>query len=116
MESGIWDVVSRDRDSPNNTCERTKLNKDKAKAAWIIKSDISDALFLQVENDNNPETCWNTLQETSSQIGQDIVYALLSEVVQYLATRKLERLTGKPIINHRLAEITSIIDRLLAGT
>ncbi len=35
--------------------------------------------------------------------------------MQYPATKKVEGLTGKPIINHRLAEITSIIDRLLAA-
>lgn len=35
--------------------------------------------------------------------------------MQYPATRKVEGLTGKPIINNRLAEITSIIDRLLAA-
>ena len=33
MESEIWDVVSGDRDPPNNARERTKLAKDKAKAA-----------------------------------------------------------------------------------
>ena len=115
MELGIWDVVSEYRDAPNNARERTKLAKDKAKAAWIIKSDVSNALFLRIENDNDPETCWNTLRETSSQTGQDVVYALLSEAVQYPATRKVEGLTGKPFINHRLAEITSIIDRLLAA-
>lgn len=115
MESGIWDVVSGDREPPNNARERTKLAKDKAKVAWIIKSDVSDALFLRIENDNDPKTCWNTLREESSQTGQDVVYALLSEAVQYPATKKVEGLTGKPIINHRLAEITSIIDRLLAA-
>lgn len=116
IESGIWDVVSGDRDPPNNARERTKLAKDKAKAAWIIKSDVSDALFLRIENDNDPETCWNTLREISSQTGQDVVYALLSEAVQYPAAKKVEGLTGKPLINHRLAEITSIIDRVLAAS
>lgn len=116
MDSGIWDVVSGDRDPPTRARERTKLAKDKAKAAWIIKSDVSDALFLRIENDNDPETCWNTLREISSQTGQDVVYALLSEAVQYPATKKVEGLTGKPIINHRLAEITSIIDRLLVAS
>lgn len=115
MESGIWDVVSGERDPPNNARERTKLAKDTAKAALIIKSDVSDALFLRIENDNDPSTCWNTLRETSSQTGQDVVYALLSEAVQYPATKKAEGLTGKPIVNHRLAEITSIVDRLLAA-
>lgn len=33
IESGIWDVVSGDRDPSNNARERTKLAKDKAKAA-----------------------------------------------------------------------------------
>ena len=74
MESGIWDVGSGDRDPPNNACSRTKLAKDKAKAAGIIKSDISDALFLRIENDNDPETCWNTLGETASQTGQDTFF------------------------------------------
>lgn len=78
MESVIWDVVSGDRDPPNNACSRTKLAKDKAKAAGIIKSDISDALFLRIENDNDPETCWNTLGETASRP----VKTLFSEAVQ----------------------------------
>ena len=69
MESRIGDVVSRDRDPTNNARKRTKLAKDKAKATWIIKFDISDAFFLRIENDNDPETCWNTLREMSSQTG-----------------------------------------------
>lgn len=32
--------------------------------------------------------------------------------MQYLATKKVERLTEKPIINYCLAGITNIIDRL----
>ena len=35
---------------------------------------------------------------------------------KYPATKEVEGLTRKPIINHRLAEITSIIDRLLAAS
>ena len=115
MELWIWDVVSGDRDPPNNTRKQTKLAKDKAKAAWIIKFNVSNAFFFWIKNDNNPETCWNTLQETSSQTGQDVVYALFSEVVQYPTTRKVKGLTRKTIIKHYLVEITSIIDRLLAA-
>lgn len=66
MESGIWDVVTEDCEKPGNARKRTKFVKDKAKAAYIIKPDVSDALFLHIEDDNNPESCWTTL-------GQDIV-------------------------------------------
>lgn len=43
-----------------------------------------------------------------------MVYALFSEAMQYPAIRKFKGLTKKPIINNYLAEIISIIDRLLA--
>lgn len=46
MESKIWDIVSGDRDPPNNTHKGTKLAKDKTQEVWIIKSDIFDAFFL----------------------------------------------------------------------
>lgn len=115
MKSKIWDIVSKNWDLPNNARKWTKLAKNKAKAAWIIKSDVSDAFFLWIKNNNNLKICWNTLRKTSFQIGQDIVYALLSEAVQYPATKKFEELTRKPIINHRLVEITSIIDILFAA-
>lgn len=55
MESRITDVVSGDRGPPNNARRRTKLAQDKAKVAWIIKSDVSDALFLRIQDDNDPK-------------------------------------------------------------
>lgn len=57
----------------------------------------------------------NTLQKMSSQIGQDIIYILFFETVQYSATKKVKEPIKKPIINYCLAKITSIIDRLLAA-
>lgn len=114
IESKIWDVVSGQQDQPNNACEQTKLAKDIAKAALIIKSDILDALFLQIENNNNPPTCWNTLKKTSFQTGWNVIYVLLFKAVKYPTNKKTKKLTKKLIINYHLTKITSIIDKLLA--
>ncbi len=46
MESGIYDIVIGGQYPPNNACKRMKLAKDKPRAAWIIKSDVSDAFFF----------------------------------------------------------------------
>lgn len=111
----VTDIVNEQRPIANTAPARAKLAKDNATASLIIKKDISDALFQRVESENTPRPVWNSLRDACSQTGQDVVYSLLQEAVQYPAAKKAEGLSNKPVVNDRMSALTSIIDRLLAA-
>lgn len=54
------------------------------------------------------------MKETSTQVAQNVVYFLLSEVIQYAAIRKAAGFSTIPVVNIHFVEVGSFIDRLLS--
>ncbi len=54
------------------------------------------------------------MKETSIQVAQNVVYFLLSEVIQYAAIRKAAGFSTIPVVNIHFVEVGSFIDRLLS--
>ena len=63
-----------------------------ADAAFILTSTISDDLFKNVKDTNNPKEIWDILKSVCTQVGQGVMYASLKKLFNYAPINKAKGL------------------------
>ncbi|ERF73240.1 hypothetical protein EPUS_08791 [Endocarpon pusillum Z07020] len=103
IEKELWKYIAP---GPPNDPD----NHRAARAAYILKRDVSDELFQGIEAINNPRLIWNHLKSVCSQAGQGVIYASLRELFSHPANYKPFGLEKS--INARVSELSAIVKRI----
>lgn len=52
-------------------------------ATWIIKEGVNDNIFNNIINITDPKKMWEKLRVIYLQVGQDVIYFILQELLNY---------------------------------
>lgn len=91
LEKDVWDLIETGpRPVPPAIWEQR--NKENCMAVGtatrIIKEGVSDDIFNNIIGITDPREMWEKLRTVYSQVGQEVVYSILQELLNYLRNTK----------------------------
>lgn len=110
---GVWSLVDGSKPplAQNATAkaieDRAKLT---AKALKIIQKGVHPDLYPNIIDKRDPKATWETLERVSSQVGKEVVYALLKEILNY--PRKNKPKGYEKRATTIFGEVSTLVDRL----
>lgn len=110
---GVWSLVDGNKPPlPQNATAKAIEDRVKstAKALKIIKKGVHPDLYPNIINKKDPKATWETLERVSSQVGQEVVYALLKEILNYPRKNKPKRYNKRATTI--FGEVSTLVDRL----
>lgn len=90
-KKGVWNFVNKNKLSlfqNANTKAIKNQAKSTAKTLKIIKKRVHLNSYLNIINNKNLKPTWKTLERFSLQVGQEIVYLLLKQILYDLCKNK----------------------------
>ena len=112
IEEEVWDIVKGIREAtpvtPRSTVAQAKFVKENAKACRLINGHVSPSIYTRIDGLKDAKSIWEKLKRTYVTTSQEVVYALLTEAIQYPAISREQDI----LIQDRGAHISSLITRL----
>ena len=82
-EKEVWDVVDGLQAKPSTAVQTRKKEKNNAIASKIIKQEVSADLYINIIREKNPQRPWETLCLVCLEVGQEVIYSILKELLNY---------------------------------
>lgn len=119
IEKDVWNLISKESQEPiTNLSLFGKEAKENRMTIGItqriMKESISDQIRVNIMNLGDPKEMWNRLKAVCLEIGQEVVYLILQELLNYFATNKPKEF-DKPVVEI-FAKVRYLCKQLKAAT
>lgn len=115
LEEGIWDIVEGIRieapDTPRSATAQAKYVQENAKACRLLSGHVAEKIYTRIDGVEDAKGIWDRLKRTCIATGQEVVYALLTEAIQYPGVSRSQNIP----MHERGAHISSLVTRMLAA-